>query len=424
SVWSVSFSPDGKTIASASDDNTIKLWSLDGKELKTFKGHSDSVSWASFSPDGKTIASTGRDKTIKLWNLDGKELKTFKGHSDWVWGVSFSPDGQTIASASADKTIKLWSLDGKELKTFKRHSDGVSSVSFSPDGKTITSASRDHTVILWDLDLDNLLILGCNWLQDYLHNHPETLAELQPCQNKSMLIAAAPTLVAEGEELASAGEFEKAVIKFKQAKEWNPELDINPETKAETLNLIFQGKELAKQIDIQGAVAKFKKAQQLTPNIDPEPETTTLDNNPEAFARKLAISELLSKGKELVSNGDVKQAISAYANAEKLDAKLEISADDWNSLCWRGSLHGYASDVMFACEKAVTLAPTHGGILDSRGLARALTGDSKGAIEDFQAFIKWSDNPERKSQRQGWVNALSAGKNPFTKEELQKLRQQ
>jgi tetratricopeptide (TPR) repeat protein len=190
------------------------------------------------------------------------------------------------------------------------------------------------------------------------------------------------------------------------------------------LPLISQGKELAKQIDVDGAVAKFKKAQQLTPKIDFEPETTALDNNPEAFARKLATSELVSQGKELASKGDLKKAIAAYAEAEKLDPKVEISANDWNSLCWDGSLHGYAADVMFACEKAVTLAPKDRMIRDSRGLARALTGDTKGAIEDFQAFMRSSDiTSEQKSQRQGWVNALSAGKNPFTEEELKKLRQ-
>ncbi|MGF1960466.1 MAG: hypothetical protein RMX99_013295 [Aulosira sp. DedVER01a] len=367
-VYSVSFSPDGKTIASASGDKSLKLWNLDGKLLKTFKDRSATVYSVSFSPNGKMIAFASGDKTVKLWSLDGKELKTFTGHSGSVSSVSFSPDGKMIAFTSGDKTVKLWSLNGKELKTFTGHSNSVSSVSFSPDGKTIASASWDKTVILWNLDLENLLVLGCNWLQDYLPNHPETLAELQPCQNKSMLMAAAPTLVAQGEELASAGEVEKAVIKFQQAKEWNPQLDINPETKAKFLSLLFQGQ-------------------------------------------------------ELISKGDVKKAISAYAEAEKLDLKLEISADDWNSLCWDGSLHGYAADVMFACEKAVSLAPKDGMIRDSRGLARALTGDTKGAIADFQAFIQWSNNSEQKSQRQTWVNALSAGKNPFTEEELKKLRQ-
>ncbi|GAA6615001.1 hypothetical protein [Scytonema sp. NUACC26] len=97
---------------------------------------------------------------------------------------------------------------------------------------------------------------------------------------------------------------------------------------------------------------------------------------------------------------------------------MTISADDWNSLCWDGSLRGFAKDVMFACEKAVALSPKDGGILDSRGLARALTGDRKGAIEDLQTFIKRTDDSKRKSQRQCWITSLNAGKNPFPTEEL------
>ncbi|MEH2201094.1 AAA-like domain-containing protein, partial [Nostoc sp.] len=112
-VNSVVFSPDGKTLASASDDETIKLWNLDtGKEINTLKGHSDWVNSVVFSPDGKTLASASGDKTIKLWNLDtGKVINTLKGHNDSVYSVVFSPDGKTLASASGDKTIKLWNLE-------------------------------------------------------------------------------------------------------------------------------------------------------------------------------------------------------------------------------------------------------------------------------------------------------------------------
>ncbi len=148
-VNSVSFSLDGKTIASASWDNTIKLWTVDGKLIKTLKGHSSSVSSVSFSPDGKTIASASGDKTIKLWTLDGKLIKTLKGHSSLISSVIFSPDGKTIASASGDRTIKLWTVDGKLIKTLKGHSSSISSVSFSPDGKTIASGSDDSTIKLW-----------------------------------------------------------------------------------------------------------------------------------------------------------------------------------------------------------------------------------------------------------------------------------
>ncbi|MEA5595078.1 eIF2A-related protein [Rivularia sp. UHCC 0363] len=149
-IWAVVFSPDGKTIASASADGTIKLWNRNGKELNTFKGHNNEIWAVAFSPDSKTIASASVDGTIKLWNQNGKELNTLKGHSDKVYSVQFSPDGKTIASASADGTIKLWNQNGKELNTFKGHNNEIWAVAFSPDGKMIASASGDGTIKLWN----------------------------------------------------------------------------------------------------------------------------------------------------------------------------------------------------------------------------------------------------------------------------------
>ncbi|UNU23620.1 WD40 repeat domain-containing protein [Microcoleus vaginatus] len=153
-VYSVSFSPDGKTLASGSWDKTIKLWNLTTeREICTLKGHSSDVVSVSFSPDGKTLASGSEDKTIKLWNLaTGREIRTLKGHSSEVYSVSFSPDGKTLASGSWDKTIKLWNLaTGREIRTLKGYSSYVVSVSFSPDGKTLASGSLDKTIKLWNL---------------------------------------------------------------------------------------------------------------------------------------------------------------------------------------------------------------------------------------------------------------------------------
>ncbi|HBL57444.1 MAG TPA: hypothetical protein DDZ80_02455, partial [Cyanobacteria bacterium UBA8803] len=124
------------------------------------------------SPDGQTIASGSNDRTVKLWNLQGKELLTLTRHQGLVLSVSFSPDGQTIASGSNDGTVKLWNLQGKELLTLTGHQREVNSVSFSPDGQTIASASYDGTVILWDLNLDSLMAKGCRWVGGYLKYNP------------------------------------------------------------------------------------------------------------------------------------------------------------------------------------------------------------------------------------------------------------
>lgn len=152
-VNSVSFSPDGKTLASASQDKTVKLWDINsGKEIKTFKGHTNSVNSVSYSPDGKTLASASRDKTVKLWDIitSGKEINTLKGRTD-VNSVSFSLDGKTLASASHDTTVKLWDVkSGKEIRTLKEHTGYVKNISFSPDDKALASASFDKTVKLWE----------------------------------------------------------------------------------------------------------------------------------------------------------------------------------------------------------------------------------------------------------------------------------
>lgn len=148
-VYSVSFSPNGKILASASDDGTVKLWSRDGKQITTIKGHQGAVNTVSFSPNGQAIASAGVDGTIKLWNLQGRQIKSIKAHQDKIYSVSY---GKILASASEDKTVKLWNSQGKQLGTLKGYKDRVLSVSVSPDGQTIASASWDNTVKVWGVD--------------------------------------------------------------------------------------------------------------------------------------------------------------------------------------------------------------------------------------------------------------------------------
>jgi WD40 repeat protein len=378
SVFSVSFNSDGEIVASANQDHTVKLWKVsDGSLMNTLKGHSNAVSGVTFSPDGKIIASASWDTTVKLWRVgDGSLISTLPGNSASVNGLSFSPDGRMIAYAVNDSTVNLSRVsDGNSIFTLTGHTNRVNAVSFSADGKTLASASDDNTVILWNLNLDDMLKRSCDWARVYLKNPTNGMA---------------------------ADDRDRQICD-----------DIPPSASF----LVDRGINLAKKGNINGAVAKFQEAQKLDPSLNFDPQIK---------AKKFAASSLLAKGESLVKQLKVKEAIAAYKQAPELDSNLKIPANSWgNTLCWIGSLNGYAKDVMFACEKAVALEPENGWIRDTRGVARALAGNNQGAIEDFEAFLKWADKNEThkdtKRQRQSLIDTLKAGNNHLTPEEMNKL---
>ncbi len=154
SVYSVAFSPDGAILASGSGDTVTHLWDVaTWAIITTLQGHTEAVNSVSFSPDGAILASGSEDRTVKLWDVATQtNFATLEGHTEAVNSVSFSPDSAILASGSGDRTVKLWDVATQtNFATLEGHTSGVYSVSFSPDGGILASGSWDDTVKLWDV---------------------------------------------------------------------------------------------------------------------------------------------------------------------------------------------------------------------------------------------------------------------------------
>ena len=152
-VQALSFAPDGKQLASAGNDRTVRVWNVASGELSgTYTGHRKSINALAYAPDGKWLVSASTDGEIRVWDRATRRVRVLRGDGYAVYAAAFAPDG-VLATAGKDRVISLWDVgSGKVVRTLEGHTADIHALAYSPSGRSLVSAGADRTIRIWDLE--------------------------------------------------------------------------------------------------------------------------------------------------------------------------------------------------------------------------------------------------------------------------------
>ncbi|WP_071515904.1 pentapeptide repeat-containing protein [Geitlerinema sp. PCC 9228] len=366
---------------------------------------------------GVVLFSSADLKTadLKQANLSGANLSGAILNRTDLSGADLSKANLKSAFIQEAKLTKVENKEGKSRETHLSLADLSGAVLH----KTDLSYAKLNSTVLKDTDLSNTTFSNAELKGAFLQN-----ADLRYSNLTKADLTGANLQKANLEDANLSGAMLKdAVISnayFNRANLHHANLQDADLEKAELSGADLSGSNLS-NADLRKVVwnheTKWSNVRGVHQAVNIPQE---LKEEP-SFAAAVSLNE----GIDRANKGEINAALKAYQQAEAIDTNLEISASFWSSLCWLGSINDCAADVLSAGDKAVEREPENGRWRDTRGLARALTGDVAGAIEDFQSVLEnhtFSHDPEKQQKRQRWLQALQAGENPFTPEELDKLR--
>jgi WD40 repeat protein len=364
-IWTVAASPTGSMIASGGQDGRVILWDITGPTFhstRMLEHHRGPLMAVAYSPDGRWLASGGLDGTVFLWEMPESESPTLllNGEIGEVYSLAFSPEGATLAAGGQDGVIFLWDLASRKQSELAEHRDIVRSLVFSLDGQTLASGSEDKTVMLWNVTTRQAI-------GRLVANGQDTVFGIALRDSGGLLVAGSSKAIfwdVSFDEIRARAGFIAAT--WLSAKDWERHLGNEPYQIRSSHGLFLLAYWNALFGDTEAARDCFERA------------------------------------------------VQAAATTNDIDLN--------NNIAWYGSLHGFAAVVLAAGDRAVDLAskdPRRAiqNYRDSRGIARALSGEFAGAISDFAAFIEYATTkPGREQQvrrRETWIAELKAGRNPL-----------
>jgi WD40 repeat protein len=379
SFTTFAFTQDGKYLAlGIRNDGRAVLWDVAGQKLAvplnqaTDAERSTSFS-GTFSGDGKILASSGDNGLVRLWDVTTQAFLTQRltALSGTTVRFAFSPSHALLASSDDSGALLLWDVNAQQEigHLMLGNTAFITGMAFSPDEKTLMVADETGALTFWGVD-------------------PETWID-KTCQR-----AGANLTLPDWQRFFPNQEYRKTCEEFPK-------------------DVSFY------ETFVEDALSESKDVAHMRAALDAlrnEMRSDTAIEDPNAKAAQLILSSALLEiaYDSYDQKWDEVFDLLNWMKEEKLPLYTLHETDSLNSICWDASLDGLAENAMEYCEAAVTLAPFDADIRDSRGVARALSGDYAGALEDFQYFVLHSEDADAVEKRTAWIEELKNGTNPLT----------
>ncbi|MEM6501753.1 MAG: caspase family protein [Cyanobacteria bacterium P01_C01_bin.89] len=360
-VNAVDISPDSTQFVSVGDEGFALLWNRNGRRIRQIETQvqGDKLLSVKFTPDGKRIVVGNERGLLQWYNLAGKPTRSpLHAHRGPVWAIAFSPRQNLLATAGDDNRIGLWTKEGSPLGQLRGHGDRVRALAFTPNGHDLVSSGRDGRIWVWPTDWHDWLAHVCRRLRTHtaflFPQGPAGEEAAQSCEN----------IVWSREEAQGDR------VEFLENSAWEEAKNGNFDRAVELLEEFVQGpSESWSKEERREKIGEILRWRRLRLRY-----------------RQAAFASLITRGKHLARAGKISAAWAEYEKAQKTAPHFGFPKRAWHMLCRFGGLYGQVdAKILNACN--LSIGPNQSDnwrYHDARAIARILSGDFFGGIEDLK----------------------------------------